>query len=173
MIGVAAGVIVLCAGILTPVFDAAREKVRRSYCFNNLSQLGLAIRLYSGDFGQRFPTDASWTTVGSMALLTNNYMTAYKTWTCPSDTGVRPANSHSPWSESNLSYAYNAFGLTEQVEPDTPVFADRTSGDIRSTTPYDGNKWTHKSDGGNVNFADGHSEFRRILAPPLYRGKNP
>lgn len=131
------------------------------------------MRLYSGDNSERFPCDPAETTVGTFALMFSNYVGAYSALICPSDVGVRPGSSLQPLSAKNLSYAYNGFGLTESVQPDTPLIADRTSGNIRSSHPYDGNRWTHKQDGGFVLFADGHAAWTKTLQPPMYRGKNP
>jgi len=39
--------------------------------------------------------------------------------------------------------------------------------------PYANNKWTHKTDGGCVLFADGHVAWQREFRPPMYNGKNP
>lgn len=154
------------------------EKPRRSSCLNNLKQIGLAMRLYSADYDERFPCDSAGTTVGSFALLTNKYQTSYKTWICPSDSSTISAGSPtSPFTSNNTSYAYGGFGLSETAQPDTPIAADRSSscvgvwGDIVS--PYAGNRWTHKSDGGNVLFADGHVAFQKTFVPPMYLGKNP
>ena len=65
------------------------------------------------------------------------------------------------------------------MQPDTPLLADRTSKYGAGVTwsgdasPYVGNAWTHKSDGGNVLFADGHVEWVKIFSPPMYQTKNP
>lgn len=177
---IALAIILMLAGMLIPSLSAAREKARRASCNCSLKQLGLAFRLYSGDHGDMYPSDASWTVLGSYALLTNNYMTALKTWICPSDNcgpggcgmfgGKLTVN---PFVKTNVGYAYNGFGLSEKVQPDTPIAGDRTSADIRSSEPYRGNTRTHKEDGGNLLYADGHVEWRKKLIPPMYNGKNP
>lgn len=143
-------------------------------CLNNVKQIGLSLRLYSGDFQKRFPCDAAGTAIGSFTLLTNLYQTSYKTWVCPSDLGVYPGGPTYPLSRTNLSYAYGGFGLTEETQPDTPLICDRSSaGDPTGVTPWKYNKWTHKSDGGNVLYADGHVAWVKTMDVPMYRGKNP
>lgn len=159
--------------LLGSPFGAAREKARRVSCLSNLKQIGLAMRLYSGDHSQRFPSDAAETTIGSFALMTNNYMTAYKSWVCPSDRRRSAGSQWESFTSNNVSYAYNGFGLTEAVQPDTPLACDASVGDIRRTKPWTSRKDNHKKDGGCVLYADGHVEFRKELNPPMYRGKNP
>jgi prepilin-type N-terminal cleavage/methylation domain-containing protein len=48
-------IIVILAGILFPVFAAAREKARTTSCLNNMGQLGKGIYMYVGDWNDRFP----------------------------------------------------------------------------------------------------------------------
>lgn len=171
-------VIAMIVLVILPPLRAAREKARRTSCMCNLKQIGLAVRLYSGDNQQRFPTDITWTTKASWALLTNRYQTSHRTWTCPSDTGIASCGATSglvpnPFTANLVSYAYGGFGLTESTQPDTPIACDRTSGEVTGVTPYTSNEWTHQSDGGNVLFADGHVAFQKTFVPPMYRGKNP
>src|ERR1051326_941382 len=174
-------IIAILAGLLVPALSAAREKARRASCLNNLKQIGLSIRLYTGDYQERFPSDPAGTTLGSFGLLTNSYLSAHKSWVCPSDTGILPGSSSSPFGNTNLSYAYGGFGLTEHVQPDTPLAADRSSEyalgaawDPTDLFPWDdGNIWTHKNRGGNVLFADCHAEFLSRLIVPMYKGQNP
>ncbi len=168
-------IIAILAGMLLPSLNAAREKARRINCLNNLRQLGFALKLYDADNQERFPTDAAVTTIGSFSLLTNNYQPAYKLWICPSDAGMVAGSASATFGSTNCSYAYNGFGLTESVQPDTPLAADRTSvsAALQSTTPYNGNAWTHKSDGGNVVFADGHGVFQKTFPVPMYNARTP
>ncbi len=160
--------------LLQPPLGAPSDKARRASCLNNLKQIGLSLRLYSGDYNERFPCDASGTTLGSFALLTNSYQTSYKTWICPSDIGVTAATASSPFTATNLSYAYGAFLLTEIAPTNMPLACDRSSvGNPTGTNPWKRNRWTHKSDGGYVLFADGRVEFRQTINPPMSGAKNP
>lgn len=168
------GVGLLLLAIVLAVLPHERDSQRRrTRCLNQLKQIGISIRLYREDY-LRFPTaGAPPNTRDSFALLTNGYQTSYGTWICRADIGVSPATPSGPFTPTNISYAYGGFGLTDKVQPDTPIACDRTSGILTSTTPWKGNKWTHRGDGGNVLYADGHVAFTRTMNPPMYHGKNP
>jgi prepilin-type N-terminal cleavage/methylation domain-containing protein/prepilin-type processing-associated H-X9-DG protein len=177
-------IITILAGMLLPSLSAAREKARRTSCINNLKQIGLAIRMYSGENREMFPSapGGAGTTLDSYGLLTNQYQVAYRVWICPSDTSQFPGSSTTPFTSNNCSYAYNGFGLGETVSADTPIAADRSNasggtGGIRGTTPCNGstanNSWTHKADGANTLFSDGHVQFQKTFNPPMYNGLNP
>src|SRR5258707_14376269 len=48
-------IIAILAPILFPVFAQAREKARTASCGSNVRQLGLAVRMYTQDYDERFP----------------------------------------------------------------------------------------------------------------------
>ena len=48
-------IIAILAAILFPVFSKAREKARSAACQSNLKQLGLAMRMYTNDWDEKFP----------------------------------------------------------------------------------------------------------------------
>ncbi len=48
-------IIAILAGMLLPALASAKEKANRTYCINNLKQLGLAMHLYADDNTDRMP----------------------------------------------------------------------------------------------------------------------
>ncbi len=48
-------IIAILAAILFPVFAQARESARLTSCLSNLKQIGLAVKMYAGDYDEKFP----------------------------------------------------------------------------------------------------------------------
>ena len=48
-------IIAILAGLLFPVFAAARGKAREITCVSNLRQIGLAIKMYTQDYDELYP----------------------------------------------------------------------------------------------------------------------
>ena len=136
-------IIAILAAMLLPALARAREQARRSVCISNLKQIGLALRMYSQDYREFFPWtagDANQTAVGCLGLLYPNYVSAQKTFICPSDLShktvtLTPAESAMGISSilvdttgntdgAGLSYAY-ALMCHENIDIDTVLVVDK------------------------------------------------
>lgn len=52
-------IVAILAAILFPVFAQAREKARSASCLSNLRQIGTAVMMYTQDYDETYPIDAS------------------------------------------------------------------------------------------------------------------
>lgn len=91
------GIIAILAGILTPVFVAARHSARQTTCISNMRQVNLASTLYVTDYDER-TVPASYkvqetgtsTTDRTWVQLLLPYVRAFGTFRCPGDYSERP-----------------------------------------------------------------------------------
>jgi len=155
-------IIAILAAMLLPALARAREQARRAVCISNLKQIGLALRMYSQDYREYFPITSAGTgqTVpGCLGLLYPNYVSAQKTFICPSDLShitVDLATEENNQGITNIlvdtagnadgrgvSYAY-ALWCTEALDVDTVIVVDKaiSGGDIGASA---GTWWSYSA----------------------------
>ena len=166
-------IIAILAGMLLPALNSAREKARRISCTSNLKQIGLAAKMYSGDYSEKFPTAGDNTNPlhngkSLSPLVSTNYLTDFKVYICPSSTtsvAYLPSGSNledwgitegvrfgedGPIGEGttgvNFSYTWIA-GMTENENPDSGLSFD--VGNSVATSKSNHDKY------GNILFIDG------------------
>ena len=167
-------IIAILAGMLLPALSRARESARRTACLNNLKQVMTAIKTYSPDYDEYYPTRAqpgdaitTSTHYEDLGILYPTYVTSLDVYTCPSSGDKMPrrdtdAYDNKPFRKNEaqqVSYAYSYNGLsknlpwTEAAPSTTRILADRHA---TKALQSDSN---HKMDGRNVAFQDGHVKW--------------
>ena len=182
-------IIAILAAMLLPALARAREQARRAACISNLKQIGLAIKMYAQDYREYYPTtSADWftsqaaTAAGCLNLLYPKYISAEKTFVCPSDlipSTIAMATEETTQLGSDkilentagtagqgCSYAY-AMMCNEQTDVDTVIVVDKAR-----TGRAVGTQWlkvnlttggqediNHKKDGVNALYAGGHVKW--------------
>jgi len=182
-------IIAILAAMLLPALARAREQARRAVCISNLKQIGLAMKMYSMDYREFFPrtstatlgtapTDA--TAAASFNLLYPKYISAEKTFICPSDL-VATTEAFAGEETSQLggdallnstgcSYAY-AMACNEQTDVDTVLAVDKARA-VDSDYTTQATDWAvarlgdsgqgginHKADGVNALYVGGHVKW--------------
>jgi prepilin-type N-terminal cleavage/methylation domain-containing protein/prepilin-type processing-associated H-X9-DG protein len=175
-------IIAILAAILFPVFARAREKARQASCQSNLKQIGLAWKMYLGDYDDILPP--LYTTTPGISggyfhtpELLHPYIMNAQIWTCPSD----PATGQSfDWGILN-NYGYNQsrfaghanfdrfLAAAEIAEPaETIVFIDDTNLYAGPYTPevpvgYDPNANVPNTGNDGTRAVNRHNEMYNIL----------
>ena len=159
--------------------QALRRERRRAACMGNLKQIIAAIKTYSPDYGEYYPTSAApgkeinvATHYRDLGILFPTYLTSLDMLTCPSSgdrmsgrrrwrpRGKTVPSAHKPLLEDEakqVSYAYSYNGAggknlpwTEAAPSTTIILADRPAGKELSS------RSNHDTYGRYVAFADGH-----------------
>lgn len=127
------------AAMLLPALSKAKAKAQCISCVNNMKQMGLAVRIYSMDNDDNYPTE-KWCDLMLSELGSTNVLV------CPAHDG------------SSCGYAYNSnlIGREEgSFQPDTVIFFESDAGWNAVGGPELMIQQSRHSDVFNVGFADG------------------
>lgn len=116
-------IIAIVASILLPAISRSKEKGRQINCLNNMRQIGLAFRLYHGDFNDLFPAPGSKQRYGPQPEdwiwwqygrnITNSSIARYldgfnpKMFTCPTDREAFDLQGKGALPDSPYRYSYS------------------------------------------------------------------
>ncbi len=132
-------IILLLAGMLFPTLIYVREKGKRASCAGNLKQIGLALKLYAGDYDDFFPDKDNF--AGLNQLNQFGYMKTMKIYECPSTNLYKADNKVVTTTTS--AYAYLEGYSEDTVHQRISLVRDRY---------YNHSKY------GNILFGDGNVE---------------
>ncbi len=158
-------IIGILAAILLPALARAREAARRSSCANNLKQLGLVLKMYSGESsGERFPplrrkkgSDCRDLEIGQVAVLFipdgpaiyPEYLNDVNVLLCPSDPDIEKVTTQGEFNFNsdpnehlvpcrfyNISYNYYGWAIQPEIYLRDPYQSYLNTTDLEDTSSW-------------------------------------
>jgi prepilin-type processing-associated H-X9-DG protein len=174
-------VLVVVAGVVLPVFFKAKPRRSGLNCVINLKQIGLAMRMWSNDHGDKFPWNVSTNEGGTMEfvgttevfhhfLATSNELTSPKVLSCPKDTQRTRAISWDQLTDDSRHISYFVGLDADESKPQSILSGDRNlttngraaAGTVAITRTM-AMGWTGRmhTNAGNIGFGDGSARKSR------------
>ena len=126
-------IIAILAGLLLPALARAKAKAQRIKCVSNLKQDGIALRMWSNEYGDKFPWqvaladggtgDASKADTWNHFFVAKEELSTPKVVACPSDTTKTVSSDWGAFNNANVSYFVGFEG--DETKPQTMLVGDR------------------------------------------------
>jgi prepilin-type processing-associated H-X9-DG protein len=174
-VGVVVAIVLVLALIFLPALAASKRKSSKITCVNNLKQVGLVFRLWSGDNNDKYQMDVSVTNGGAMEFasvgnvvgifqVTSNELGTPKILLCDESTNqVGATNFGSGLSSKNISYFVGVDA--KEIYPQMILSGDdhlslngsRVKSGLLEITNWSSVNWTQERHygNGNVGLVDG------------------
>jgi prepilin-type N-terminal cleavage/methylation domain-containing protein len=151
-------IIAILAAMLLPALAAAKKKAQRINCVNNLKQVGLAVRIWSGDNGDKYPMAVTVANGGAQVYVAyngnpfpanyepskvfqvmSNELSTPKVLLCPADKISYRSTNAINFSDADLLGGFNPAAINSNTKVSYFVVGDTTEADPQAILGGDDN----------------------------------